>query len=573
MPDTSNKHSNYLLIVAWLFYWRKGGTMKLKIRKSIITSITIIMSIVLFSFPAWSTNVGGIIKTDTVWDLSGSPYTIIETVQVAEGVALIIEPGVVVNGTVEKNSIEVWGTIKASGSQSELIRFNEVNIIVRGSDALIDIKFSHFSGGIPYTGQHGVLLLRDSILQNTDHIYLGYPREDSYIERNVFIRSGVVQVLHSGPSVYIRNNVFMESEQIVNANASSGMTIVAHNSFLSTDRVAVKLPLYHDQADIIATNNYWNTTEADVIESMIYDKNDDLNCANYIAYMPFLTEPHADTPSLPFALANFTARPTSGVYPLTASFTDNSFGAIESWNWDFGDDAGSTEQNPTHTYVDPGKYTVSLTVKGAEVSDTKTRMVYITVSKVPSPPTPPIQYIAVRAGGYLPEGDLHDDFEGRVGADIVFGHYFNPRLALEGGIGLFNTKGDVRDFNPAFGTFDQKGEVSVTLIFLTLKRVHPIKIGELYLGGGIGLYFADIDVDINSHTLGSGSLSGSDTVPGIHLLAGANFNITDYWFLGLEGKYMITGDVSVSDTVLGIPFDREYNLNGINITGVVGFRF
>ena len=530
------------------------------------------MSIVLFSFPAWSTDVGGIIDTNTVWHSTGSPYTLKEPVQVAEGIALTIEPGAVVNGTVDNNRIEVWGTFEASGLQSELIKFNDVNIIVRGQYASVNIEFSHFSGGIPYAGQHGVLLLRDSILQNTDHIYLGYPREDSYIERNVFIRSGVLQVLHSGPNVYIRNNVFMESEQIVNANASSGMTIVAYNNFLAADRVVVKLPLHHDHADMIATNNYWDTTDIDVIDSMIYDKNDDSNCANYIAYMPFLTEPHADTPSLPFALANFTASPNSGVYPLTASFTDNSFGAIDSWDWNFGDSAGSTNQNPTHTYVDPGTYTVSLTIKGEDVSDTKTRMDYITVSEPPSPPPPPVKYIAVRAGAYMPEGDLHDDFDGGFGGEIVFGHYFNPRLALEGGIGSFEAQADFPDFDPGFFGFEND-KVSVTPIFLTLKRIHPIKIGELYLGGGIGLYFTDIDIEKERPSLGRGSISDSDTVLGIHLLAGANFNITDYWFLGVEGKYMITGNASVSGTVLGIPFDNEYNLNGINITGVVGFRF
>ena len=32
------------------------------------------------------------------------------------------------------------------------------------------------------------------------------------------------------------------------------------------------------------------------------------------------------------------------------------------WFWDFGDDTTSDEQNPTHTYTEIGKYTVSLTV-------------------------------------------------------------------------------------------------------------------------------------------------------------------------------------------------------------------
>ena len=47
------------------------------------------------------------------------------------------------------------------------------------------------------------------------------------------------------------------------------------------------------------------------------------------------------------------------------SFTDESTGAV-SWIWTFGDGAGSTNQNPTHTYVDNGdSYEVRLEITGA----------------------------------------------------------------------------------------------------------------------------------------------------------------------------------------------------------------
>ena len=66
----------------------------------------------------------------------------------------------------------------------------------------------------------------------------------------------------------------------------------------------------------------------------------------------------------PPPVAHFYASPTSGVAPLTVNFTDQSKGQITSWSWDFGDGSTSTEQNPSHTYTDSGKYTVSLTVTG-----------------------------------------------------------------------------------------------------------------------------------------------------------------------------------------------------------------
>ncbi|MDI9624779.1 MAG: DUF3344 domain-containing protein, partial [Methanothermobacter sp.] len=80
-------------------------------------------------------------------------------------------------------------------------------------------------------------------------------------------------------------------------------------------------------------------------------------------------------------VANFTANPTIGVIPLTVQFQDLSKGAFE-WFWDFGDGTNSTEQNPTHTYTQPGTYTVTLTVKGPGGEDTLTRQDYITVARV-----------------------------------------------------------------------------------------------------------------------------------------------------------------------------------------------
>ncbi|GAK59410.1 fibronectin type III domain protein [Candidatus Vecturithrix granuli] len=60
--------------------------------------------------------------------------------------------------------------------------------------------------------------------------------------------------------------------------------------------------------------------------------------------------------------ADFTATPLTGLAPLEVQFTDNSLGEIVSWLWEFGDGTTSTEQHPTHSYEEPGTYTVQLTV-------------------------------------------------------------------------------------------------------------------------------------------------------------------------------------------------------------------
>ncbi len=81
--------------------------------------------------------------------------------------------------------------------------------------------------------------------------------------------------------------------------------------------------------------------------------------------------------------ATFSGVPTSGIKPLDVTFSDASTGNVTSWLWDFGDGNSSTQQNPTHTYVDGGLFTVSLTVTGPTGSNTSTLTDYVDVAEGP----------------------------------------------------------------------------------------------------------------------------------------------------------------------------------------------
>ncbi|SHE61227.1 PKD domain-containing protein, partial [Leeuwenhoekiella marinoflava] len=76
--------------------------------------------------------------------------------------------------------------------------------------------------------------------------------------------------------------------------------------------------------------------------------------------------------------AEFNANTTFGCGPLEVDFEDLSVGA-ESWSWDFGDGTTSTEQHPSHTYTQPGTYSVVLTTDGGSCSKTITKTNYIQV--------------------------------------------------------------------------------------------------------------------------------------------------------------------------------------------------
>jgi len=83
--------------------------------------------------------------------------------------------------------------------------------------------------------------------------------------------------------------------------------------------------------------------------------------------------------------ADFSANPATGYPPLPVQFTDASSGAIDTWEWDFGDTATSTDQNPSHTYSLAANYKVTLKVTGPNGSSTKTATVK--VKKWPKPKT------------------------------------------------------------------------------------------------------------------------------------------------------------------------------------------
>ncbi len=82
--------------------------------------------------------------------------------------------------------------------------------------------------------------------------------------------------------------------------------------------------------------------------------------------------------------ADFNADITSTCFG-TIHFSDLSTDIPQNWNWNFGDGNISTLQNPVHTYLLPGTYSVSLIVSNTIGDDTLVRNSYITVTKINGP--------------------------------------------------------------------------------------------------------------------------------------------------------------------------------------------
>lgn len=174
----------------------------------------------------------------------------------------------------------------------------------------------------------------------------------------------------------------------------------------------------------------------------------------------------------------------------------------------------------------------------------------------------PANYIALKLGGFFPQSNDLDDVNADAGlnGEIALGHYVAPGFAIEGGIGYFETKGGL---SSALGSFDEKFQVIP--VTLSLRGQVPYGRFEPYGFVGIGVYFVDDKLSGSIPSLGvSGSDSDNDTSLGFHAGMGGNYTLSNNVFLGVEVRYLF-----LETSTFGV----DFRLDGITLTGNVGYRF
>jgi outer membrane protein W len=176
----------------------------------------------------------------------------------------------------------------------------------------------------------------------------------------------------------------------------------------------------------------------------------------------------------------------------------------------------------------------------------------------------PKSYSAFKAGVYSPSSS-HDidtfnagkrtDLDSKTGfaGEIAAGYYFLPMVALELGVGYFESKGSAEA---------QPEETKLKVIPLTATGKALVQLGifEPYGLFGIGAYITDLNVSNNT-----GTLRGSTEVTyGLHAGAGLNINFQEKMFAGVEAKYLW------ANPSFG---GQHLKLDGFLTTAVVGFRY
>ena len=257
--------------------------------------IALIMITLLIPAVSQATDVGGIINSNTTWTLANSPYNFTSVVQVAAGVTLTIEPGVELNGADEiSHELELWGSLYAVGNDSSMIVFNSCSIIAKDATSSIQLEYVERNLGSITNISGCDMIIRNSLI-NVGAIVIRSAND--IVERNI-LKDSYLQVQHGSSSIAIRNNLFYTGsgnpfKLLIDVIADP---IIELNTFLSTNEIVIENYCCSTSNNVTASNNYWNTTETTIIDSMILDRNDDLN-RSYIIYDPILTAPDQDTPT------------------------------------------------------------------------------------------------------------------------------------------------------------------------------------------------------------------------------------------------------------------------------------
>ena len=184
-------------------------------------------------------------------------------------------------------------------------------------------------------------------------------------------------------------------------------------------------------------------------------------------------------------------------------------------------------------------------------------------------------YAQLKLGAFQPTSDLDDaGFDAGPLASVAYGRYLTRYLAVETSIEGFGTKNDdLHGTSNIIGSYEQENTLATTAFLVTLKGEYPIGPISLFGGIGGGFYVVTLDSDIDTSTRGDFSVDDDDSVFGVHVVAGANYDITDRFFIGLEGMYRWTDDFDLSETVAHIPVEYSGDLSGFSVTVNAGFRF
>lgn len=177
-------------------------------------------------------------------------------------------------------------------------------------------------------------------------------------------------------SFFTVDNVICNNDTINTENSSIGFEPLTYEWLVDGNLFST-----NENTDAVFNESNLTIGETSSIHTISLITTDNYGCSDTVS--------NSVTISIPWALPTFTFTGSSigpnGMYicpPLIGAYVDSSvsYGQINSWSWDFGDNDISSSENPGNSYVLPGTYDLSLSVTDSYgcVADT-TLLQYVSI--------------------------------------------------------------------------------------------------------------------------------------------------------------------------------------------------
>ncbi|WP_167880515.1 fibronectin type III domain-containing protein [Nocardioides guangzhouensis] len=262
-----------------------------------------------------------IIRSDTTWPASGSPYLVQGPVQIAAGSTLTIEAGaeVVVDSSFQlEGGLTVAGTAEAPVRiQTDVPLFQSAGTAYNEPTRQARIRHANITGpgALMGTGNSrylGIEITDSRISDVSARNYIWYPTK-LVLERNVFTRVNTLDIGTNHVAAVIRNNRFRQTptggfsgyngtSQVVSWAAYGTPLLVEGNVFETSIRPRI-LEVSIDGA-MDASNNYFGSTDITEVKGWVADKDDNLNRPGVVDVEPLLASPPTEVPAVEPAAPN-----------------------------------------------------------------------------------------------------------------------------------------------------------------------------------------------------------------------------------------------------------------------------
>lgn len=242
----------------------------------------------------------GTILTDTTWALEDSPIVISDTLQIEQGKTLTIEPGVEVVGSYQGKPIEVYGSLNAQGTENAPVIFSQIDLMIYGNCNNLpnetNISGAYLNGvdidsGYIYQRWGETISCRAGSLNISEsNIEAGTFRLDTSWGEHQITHNSIAGTAFSIEDVQsneefastISNNNFDDLNGPIRMSGAQLSKIeFANNTFENTNELVISLDAT-TQGDLDASTTYWGTTDPNVVQSMIWDRNDSLSISSFV---------------------------------------------------------------------------------------------------------------------------------------------------------------------------------------------------------------------------------------------------------------------------------------------------